>query len=65
MVVYGNRIAYIERFVNVTNHALLQKFSDLKVVIAKGIYLFSCLPHDYFDMNIRKSNLSPNTIFQK
>ena len=32
MVVYGNRIAYIERFVNVANHAILRKFSDLKVV---------------------------------
>jgi hypothetical protein len=35
MVVYSNIIAYIERFVNVANHALLWKFSELKVVIVK------------------------------
>ena len=47
MVVYGNRIAYIERFLNVTNQALLRKFSDLKVVIVEGICLFSCLATYY------------------
>ena len=32
-----NRIVYLDRFVNVANHELLQAFSDLKVVIAEGI----------------------------
>ena len=34
----GNRIIYIDGFVNVANHALLRKFSDLKVVKLAGTF---------------------------